>query len=268
MLGALVMLFKPEDTGKKLPPEPTEISGQTLPYSFGAGPDIDYEREDQKTFQFRFNTPTRAVAVLHYQAAQIDTDEVAVLVNGAEQGKLPADLADAGEHELQMVLASRDLRRNALNQLTFDNIKNPPGDGPWRIWNLAIEIVPVPELPDAELQASARDLAERGKTFLDQRAVGADNLFKSWKSYRQAWITLEAMGQKPELYRLVRHQLESVGKELDRHCNTLMLDAQRAIKLKNPVKARQTLEEVDRYFPTTEHRCHNLALAKLEEYEL
>ena len=48
----------------------------------------------------------------------------------------------------------------------------------------------------------------------------------------------------------------------------LMLDFQRSLQFQDGDKAKATVEEVMRRFPTTEHRCHNLALEKANQYEL
>ena len=266
--GSLWVLFGPGD-GPKLGAEGTRLGPEPLVQSFGLGDEVQFERPDMKIFQFEFTVPTQAVAILHYQAADISQGEVSIILNGVEQGLVPPD-TNLADRELEQVLSPRDLKRNATNQVTFDNLKNPPGHEPWRIASPWIEVIPVPDLPAPELLARAHEFARRGKEFLDLRDVGSDNLFKAWKSYRQAWITLVALPEasRPELYDFVAEQRAVLGRELDQKCRTLMLDAKRSMQLKNPDKALEALEDVARYFPTTEHRCHNLALRTMNEYEL
>jgi hypothetical protein len=86
--------------------------------------------------------------------------------------------------------------------------------------------------------------------------------------FRSAWITLEALEKKPELYEDVKFMLAQTASELDRECRRLMLDFQRSVQYRDGDKALSTVQEALRIFPTTEHRCHNLAIEKANEYEL
>ena len=165
-------------------------------------------------------------------------------------------------------LSPQALKRNQRNQVVFDNVKNPPGREPWRIAGLWIEVVPIPEISPEQTVASAQEYAANASEFYDQREVGSENLFRAWKGYRDAWITLESLETKPELYQTVRFQMNSLKHQLDQLCSKLMLDVERSVQLKDRKRARQTLEEVPRYFPTREHRCHNLALQKMAQYDL
>jgi hypothetical protein len=249
-------------------PEPLTLGVDPVTDSFGLGEGVRWERADQKSFDFEFVTPTRAVALVHYQASGISKEEVALILNGVNLGWVPPDTASANERELEAILPISALKRNERNALVFDNVRNPPGNESWRIWNLRVEIIPVPELARDELVAKARQYAVTGARFYETRDVGAENLFKAWKEYRFAWITLEALDEKPDLYQDVRYQLGQVSAELDHKCSQLMLDFQRAVQYRNAKKARAALQEVGRRFPTAEHRCHNRALELAFEHEL
>lgn len=265
--GGLYLLFKPADTGVVLPPEPTALGRTPLPYSFGYG-DVDYERSDQKTFEFEFASATRAVAVLRYQSSNISAQEVAIAVNGSPQGTVPADTLDR-DREFDQLLSPKDLKKGETNKIVFDNTKNPPGKDTWSISNLSVEVIPIPDGSDEDLTGIASDYAKKGQEFWDNRDIGAQNMFRAWKNYRAAWLTLEALqGPKPETYKYVRDQLDMTAKELDIICRRMMLDVQRNLQLKQEAKAGAKLEEVDSYFPTNEHRCHNQAHALRTKLEL
>jgi hypothetical protein len=267
VLGGLVFAMVPESTAKR-GPEPERLTAKPLPDSFGYGEGVTWSRPDMKVFSLQFFAPTRVVAVLHYQALDVSDGEVSIALNGNDLGFVPADTADVNEREIELVLPPKALKRNALNQLIFDNVRNPPGHETWRIWNLWLEVIPVPELPEEELISEANDDATKAKELFDLREVGPENLFKAWKGYRNAWVTLEALEHKPELYDLVRNRMITIGRQLNTQCARMMLDVLKSMQTKNRRKARQTLEDVARYFPTTEHRCHNLALEKMNQYEL
>jgi hypothetical protein len=249
-------------------PEPTRLGLTPLPDSFGLGEGVTWKAPDQKVFDLQFASPTRAVVVLHYQASDISKEEVGISLNGVHQGWVPPDTATTGEREIEQVLAVNLLRRDAPNQITFDNVRNPPGQERWRVWNMYVEVVPVPELPVAELLAKARQEAATARRFYELKGVGSENLFKSWKYYRSAWLTLEALETKPDLYEDVRYALRQAAAELDQQCRKLMLDFQRSLQFQDGDAAKATVEEVMRRFPTTEHRCHNLAIEKAYQYEL
>jgi hypothetical protein len=191
-----------------------------------------------------------------------------VTLNGAEAGRVPADTPDALEREIVLLLSPKLLKRNATNDVIFDNVRNPPGKEPWRIWNLWLEVIPLPELNDDEALEQASDFIKQGKKAYELRDVGSENLFKSWKAYRSAWISLEGLARKPEEYELVRAQMANVGKMLDQQCAKMMLGVERSLQLKDRKKAKQTVDDIGRYFPTTEHRCHNLALQTAADNEL
>ena len=265
-VALVVYLVVPEGPAKvALGPEPTTLSRAIQHASFGLGPGVQYPRPDLKAFGFDFNAATRAVALLHYQAQDISADEVNLVLNGARLASVPADTLAAQDRELDQVLPAKFLRRSAKNELVFDNLHNPPQKDGWRVWNLWVEVIPIPELPNDQLLASAQDYFQKGKTYLDQRDVGSDNLFKAWKDFRISWLMLESLDQRPELYGLVRLKLAESARELDLLCGRMMLAAQKSLELKNRVKAKQRLEEISNYFPTTEHRCHNLAVEKLQD---
>nr|WP_242588713.1 FHA domain-containing protein [Corallococcus macrosporus] len=248
--------------------EPSKLGMDPVMDSFGLGDGVRWVHADDKLFDFRFVSPTRAVAVLHYQASNIARDEVNLSLNGVSLGWVPPDTAQTAERELEQVLPPSLLRRNANNQLLFDNALNPPGRETWRIWNLRLEVIPVPELPPDQLVASARESAKAGARFYELKDVGAENLFKAWREYRAAWITLEALDEKPELYDDVRERIAQISTELDHRCGQLMMQFQRAVQFRSRRDAVATLEDVRRRFPTAEHRCHNLGLEKAYEHEL
>jgi hypothetical protein len=249
-------------------PEPVTLGLQPLPDSFGLGEGVMWEQPDMKSFDFEFVSPTRAVAILRYQASDISKEEVSVSINAANAGWVPPDTINSSEREVQQILSPAVLKRNERNHLVFDNVRNPPGRDGWRVWNLRLEIIPVPDLRPEELLETARGYVARGRDYYQRKDVGAENLFHAWDNYRSAWITLEALDEKPDLYQDVRYMLGQIAVDLDQKCGQLMLDFQRYIQFKDRKRARLVLQEVNRRFPTAAHRCHNLALDKANEYGL
>ncbi len=268
IVGALSAVFRPDLDGVTRGSEPTSLGLQVVPDSFGLGEGVMWEQPDMKLFDFEFVSPTRAVAVLRYQASGISKDEVSLTVNATVLGSVPPDMTTASEREIQQIITPALLKRNAGNQLVFDNVRNPPGRDTWRVWNLRLEIIPVPDLRPEELLETARSYVARARNFYERKDVGAENLSLAWENYRSAWITLEALDEKPELYEDVRHMMGQVAVDLDHKCGQLMLEFQRHVQFKDKKKARRLIDEIIRRFPTPAHRCHNLALEKANEHGL
>ncbi|MEN9798285.1 MAG: hypothetical protein RL653_1981 [Pseudomonadota bacterium] len=236
------------------PPEPTALGRERVEASFGLG-EVDYERRDEKTFEFEFATAGRAVALLHYRSRSISQGEVSIVLNGAQQGLVPPDVSDP-ERESEQVFAVKDLRRGQKNVVTFDNLRNPPGKEEWVISRLQLEIIPIPDAPEEQLAALANEYAAKGQRYYDLREVGPENLFRAWKQYRSAWLYMEAMGTRPELHGLVLERYLQISRELDNLCQRLILDVKKSVELKNIPRADKAAERVLSFFPTNEHRCH------------
>ena len=267
-VGGLAIVFRPALEGVSRGPEPTSLGLQGVPDSFGLGEGVTWVQPNMKLFDFEFVSPTRAVAVLRYQASGISKDEVSLTVNARLLGSVPPDTATSTEREIQQIIPPSMLKRNERNQLVFDNVRNPPGRDTWRVWNLRLEIIPVPDLRPEELLETARNYVAKAREFYERRDVGAENLSLAWENYRSAWITLEALDEKPELYEDVRHMMGQVAVELDHKCGQLMLEFQRHLQFKDKKRARRMVDEITRRFPTAAHRCHNLALEKANEHGL
>jgi FHA domain-containing protein len=268
MLGALAYVFRSKLDVRPKGPEPVALGLQAVPDSFGLGEGVTWEQPDMKSFDFEFVSPTRAVVVLRYQASGISKEEVSLSVNATPVGWVPPDTINSAERELQQIISPTVLKRNERNTLAFDNEHNPPGQDGWKVWNLRLEIIPVPALTPEELLEAARNAVAKARSFYERKDVGSENLSLAWENYRSAWITLEALDEKPDLYQDVRFMLGQVSVELDQKCGQLLLDFQRNIQFKDRKRAAQVLNEINRRFPTPAHRCHNLAAEKASEYRL
>ena len=235
MAAALAVVFRPNLESLSKGPEPMTLGLQPVPDSFGLGEGVMWEQPDMKVFDFEFVSPTRAVAVLRYQSSGISKDEVSLSVNATPLGTVPPDTTTSSEREIQQILSPSVLKRNERNQLVFDNIRNPPGRDSWRVWNLRLEIIPVPDLRPEELLEMARDHVAKARSFYERKDIGAENLSLAWENYRSAWITLEALDEKPELYEDVRHMMGQVAVDLDQQVRA----AHAGIPAAHPVQGQE-----------------------------
>lgn len=269
---ALGLVFIPRgaDTGAVLGPEPEELTHVPTQGSFGFGPGVDYENPDHKSFTFPVSAATRMAAVLHYQAEGLSEGELALSINGVDQGFSPADTASTRTREVTIVLPPSVVRRDGLNTVVFDSIRNPPARDPWRIWNVWVELLPLPDLPPRKLLELAKEHARLAGEAWEAREIASGNLFQAWKYYRNAWLSLEGLDgqERSDLYRHVRFQMGALSVELDKTCSRLTLAFERSMTLKQRKQARQALEEMERVFPSPEHRCHNLARERRAQLEL
>ncbi|MDP1828307.1 MAG: FHA domain-containing protein [Archangium sp.] len=271
MLGLLVSAVLPKRVPKKYEPMELVPNGDAIPDSFGEGDQVTFSRPDMKSFTFTFAAPTAIVGVLHYQAADCSKDEVTIELNGTQVGTVPPDTMEVEKRDLEIVLPSTLLHVNGpANELVFDNVTNPPANDPWRIWNIWVEVIPIPRMSAEDAARRAKDDLSRAATFYDLRAVGAMNLFRSWKQYRDAWLLLEATPDSPpELVQLARTRMREIRPQLDAKCSSMLVAYQKQMNQRYPNirGARRVLQDIPSYFEK-EHPCFGMSrglLANLED---
>lgn len=271
-VGFVVMQVMPKDTGpKKIEATDLVANAQGTKDSFGAGDEATWQRPDMKLFNFSLASPTQVVAVLHFGARDISKEEVSITVNGAEVGFVPPDTLDAAR-DIEVVLPPNIVKPREQNQLVFDSTKNPPGNDPWRVFNIWIEIIPIPELSAEETAQLAKNSIISADRLFDTRTIGPENLFKAWKVYREAWLLMESLADKTtvnEVYPYARSRMRELRPMLDQKCNGLMVEYQKAINSRPPnlKMAMQLLKDVERYYPTREHPCYGFSKALLSDME-
>ena len=265
----LVMAVIPKRVEKKIEMMTLTPNGEPNPDSYGAGDDVDFERPDMKTFNFTFASPTAIVGVLHYQARDCGKEEVTIELNGAPLGAVPPDTVEVATRQLEVVLPSTQLKLNDPNEIVFDNVNNPPGKDTWAIWNVWVEVIPIPRMSAEEAGRRAKEDLERAARMYDLRTVGAMNLFRSWKQYRDAWLLLEATPDRPpELLEIARSRMREIRPELDRKCSGMLVDYQQEMNKKYPniAVARQVLQNIPSHFEK-EHPCYGMSRGLLRNLE-
>jgi len=269
-MALVINAVMPHRVAKKAEPPELVPNANPIPESFGEGETVDFPRPDMKAFTITAASPTRIVGVVHYQAKDISKDEVSIELNGVQLGSVPPDSLDAEQRELDVVLPASSLKPGEPNTLVFDNVNNPPGDDPWRIWNLWVEIIPVPDMTTDEATRQAKEQIDKAAKFYEQRNVGSENLFRSWKTYREAWLLLESTPNRPEeLLQIARTRMREIRPELDAKCSAMLVGYKQAITQKNQdlEKARRVLEGIPAHFPTREHACYNISRALLADLD-
>ncbi|MBX7113715.1 MAG: FHA domain-containing protein [Myxococcaceae bacterium] len=259
-LAVLVWVLSPPSAPKP-PPEPTELSSTPIQESFGLGEGVTYEHEDQKTFDYAFNTPAKqAIVMVRFQSRDIGDKEVMLTVNGADIEALKADGTDQEEKQYEIKIPAQHLEKGKPNKIIFDNMKNPPGEDTWRIWNVWVEMTAIPEVPAEQLQKEATASFEKGRELFERREIGAENTYQAYRRFREAWLLLEATPDpKPELYGQARDRMREAQRELDKLCQRLLLGGRQQLALKRYVEARAAFEEVKRFFPRKDQACRGLA---------
>ncbi|WP_224242020.1 FHA domain-containing protein [Hyalangium gracile] len=249
--------------------EPDALSNQPISDSFGLGVGVTWQRADLKTFTWEYAAATRAVVIIHYQAQGISQGEVVVTVNGVDVGPVPPDTLASRDRSLELMVPPNLLKKGETNRITFDNTKNPPGEDEWRIWNVWVEKALLPDLPPNQLEVEARNAYERGKQNFQRADVGARNRYEAWKSFREAWLLLEAHPEpKPDLYFEARDRMKDAQQELDKTCAKLLLETEGYYNQKNFAAAKHTLEYIREYFPEYDQPCATHAENKRAEYGL
>ena len=230
---------------------------------------MTFERADQKSFTFTYVSATRAVVILHYQSRDIAEGEVRISVNGEEVGGPPADPINPTEVTHELIFPPSLLKKAETNVVAFDNVNNPPGNDTWSIWNVWIEVAPLPEQAPAELLRDAKADYDRGLKALESKDIGAGNRYDAWRSFRSAWLRLEAHPDpKPELYELSKLKIREAQHELDAVCAKLLLEVERAYNQADYSAAMSTLEHIREYFPARDQTCLSRADRKRMEMRL
>ncbi|MET0401728.1 MAG: FHA domain-containing protein [Cystobacter sp.] len=270
-LGLVALVFwLVLDTGPSVQrgPEPEALANKVIiSDSFGLGDDVDWEHPDQKQFTWEYTAATRTLAIVHYQAQGISEGELIVTVNGVDLGKVPPDTLASQDRVLEIMIPWQMLKKGDVNRIIFDNTRNPPGDDPWRIWNVWLERVPLPEISPEQLLEEARKSYRRGLKNMENVMVGARNGYEGWKSFREAWLLLEAHPEpRPDLYYEARERMKESQKELDKVCAKLMLEVERYVNQSKWQEASATLDHTREYFPDeTDQLCAQKAEIKRAE---
>ena len=162
------------------------------------------------------------------------------------------------------------VKRGEINTVTFDNVRNPPEQDDWRIWNVWIEMAVLPEKDEVGLIADAEEKFKRGNIEWEQRSIGADNRWDAYKNFREAWLTLEALpaSRRPYTYQLARDKMNEARRSLDDKCKELLLKARSAYNFQRYDEARYELDHVVDFFPNRSHPCRFRAEVERQEMEL
>jgi hypothetical protein len=249
--------------------EPGKLGREPVANSFGLGDGVDFARPDSKTFNFDVSAPGEVAVLLHYQAGDIQDQEVSISVNGVELGFVPADKLGSDLVDNELLVPVKVVKRNDVNTVIFDNVKNPPGQEPWRIWNPRVEVVAIPQGNPEELLARAQQSFRRGQLAMDAKDVGAENRYRAWREYRTAWLSLEGLADKPDLYGFSRDKVKEAQRELDSKCNALMLSVRNHEidpGTKNFDRVKEELRYARTFFPGKDQPCFWKIREKMDEY--
>ncbi len=269
LLGVLIWALTPTKVQPKLEPMSLKPNGEGIVESFGEGEKVDFSRSDMKSFTFTYPSSVPIVGVLHYQARECAKEEVSIELNGTLIGSIPPDVVEVAQRQIELVLPASVLRTNEVNEIVFDNINNPPGSVAWQIWNIWVEIIPVPKLSAEEAGRRAKEYLGRASKQYEQRDVGAMNLFRSWKLFRDAWLLLEATPERPEeLIQLARTRMAETRRELDPKCKGMLLEYQKEMSQSNPNidAARKVLRNIPAHFEK-EHPCFGMSRSLLRRLD-
>jgi pSer/pThr/pTyr-binding forkhead associated (FHA) protein len=241
--------------------EPNVIGPQPAPDSFGLGEGVTWVQTDKKDFQFVLDNTSKRVALVHYQSLDISAAEVSLTLNGGINHLLEADLADSSTQEHEVVFDPDELQPGKVNIVTFDNLKNPPKAETWRVWNVWLELIPLPDLSADLLIAEAEAKYKLGVQKLEQRAIYIGNLWQGYSALRDAWLYLEAVpeGSKLPTYEVIRAQMRDARKVLDDKCTQLLGQAKGEHARNDFRSFDATMAYISDVFPSRLHPCPSKA---------
>jgi len=237
--------------------------------TWGTGMDgVGHETVDKAQFEFIFPvTAKKAVATLHFESAGVQRPEtVDVAVNTIHVGFLEPSFGDNPKAQ-EISIPPKYLHPNEKNRVVFDNLKNPPGQEPWYLGQVWIEVHQLPEDTPENLKRRAQAAISVGDRAWDARKIGADNTFKAWKAYEQAQLYLEAVDEKVDELDVVRQKIRDAQRELDSLCSAQMLKGIAAEKQNHADDAIAIYKNALLYFPEKDHSCFKQLHDKLNNLE-
>jgi pSer/pThr/pTyr-binding forkhead associated (FHA) protein len=270
LVGLTFVTLKPEKRVVLNEPFDLVPNSNVTEGSFGLGDDVTFERPDQKGFTFTYRSPARIVGVLHFMAKDIQPEEVSVEFNGVQLGFLSPDTLQSDTQDIEIILPASSVKNGEVNEFVFDNVKNPPGKEPWKVFNVRVEMIPIPDMSTESATKMAQDDIQRAQKYEELKNVGAPNLFLAWEKYRDAWLLLEATPARPaDLTEAARRKMKELRPELDRKCSGFLIEYQQIMSVRYPKydEARSTLSNITNYFPNNKHYCFNASKELLLELE-
>jgi hypothetical protein len=210
---------------------------------------------DKAQFSFFFPvTGRKAMATLHFAGGNVGKPEIVdITVNAVHQGFVNRSSFGDELHNQNLVLSTTHLKANEKNLLVFDNIKNPPGQEPWVVCNVWVEVEQLPSDCEAGLRAQGKEaleLAENQATRSDLRSE-----FDAWLLYKKARLFFEAMEHRPDDYEIVKAKIRDSEAELDKRCQRSLLKGQAMEQTGKTADAIANYKLGQLSFPGNEHPC-------------
>ena len=237
--------------------------------AYGVGMDgITHITADKAQFQFVFPvTAKKATATIHFTTSGIQKPEqVDVAANTVHIGFVQPSFGDQ-QKEQEIPIPTKYLKPNEKNRVVFDHLKNPPGQEPWFLTKVWVEVQQLPEDRPENLMRRAREQIVVGDRAWEFRQVGAYNTYRAWKAYQQAKLYLEALDQKVDELDVVRQKIKDAKTELDAICSKQMLKGVSAEQQGHADVAIQIYKGALAFFPEKDHYCYQQLHEKLNSLE-
>ncbi|MBS2030887.1 MAG: FHA domain-containing protein [Deltaproteobacteria bacterium] len=237
--------------------------------AWGVGVDgISHITADKAQFQFTFPvTAKKATATIHFTTSGIPKPEqVDVAANTVHIGFVQPSFGDQ-QKEQEIPIPTKYLKPNEKNKVVFDHLKNPPGQEPWFLTKVWVEVQQLPEDTPQNLMRRAREQIVVGDRAWEFRQVGADNTYRAWKAYQEAKLYLEALDQKVDELDVVRQKIKDAKNELDAICSKQMLKGVSAEQQGHADVAIQIYKGALSFFPEKDHPCFQQLHEKLNSLE-
>lgn len=243
IFGAIKFLFGGQEAlgPSDLSDEPTRYS-ESMEFrmtAFGLG-EHDTSHPDKAIVHFDY---LKGRVTLRYSAWGIDqSGEVTVALNGTKIADVPT--TQEYRHELMLELPAEHLQ-DGVNELVFDNTRNPPDDDPWEVGY--IRIVHEPLLPPNPEVAQAQ--YQQGLRFYEDREVDPANRFHAFEKFRMTRSLLAQADPRPPMYDEATAMMERVMEELQEIFELGRFSAERSYRFGDVEEARGYLRRTLRYFP-------------------
>ncbi|RLB59450.1 MAG: hypothetical protein DRI34_01780 [Deltaproteobacteria bacterium] len=273
MLLLVALAFK---GGKKIVRQVVDHSGETFEVgardgdgelsSFGIGP-VSIRCRESVNFGFTYGNGR---ATMKFYVAGIDNkDELSVMLNGVQIGKIPPPLS-VGQWSglLKWKLPRKHLLENEQNKLTFVNNINMANQETTEEWAVKVLTVVETALPEPDRKVAEENFKLAKKRY-EGKSIAPENLYFALQHYKKVrdYLELIPAQERPGIYQEAVEMIDTIEKELQERYKLLMFTAEKDLKYGRIDRARQLYKAVMNSIPDQEDPRHQKARRHLEALE-
>ncbi len=198
---------------------------------------------------------------LQYRPGFIDKDApVQVLINGKKLVKLPVTIERWADEIISMDIPQALLMMGETNNITFDNLENPPGELRWGIRDVSVQEVP---LPKCDIEIAQKYFLLGGEKY-EERRINDANLHDAIQ-YLKEGLEYVIACENSQMRNVLMDAVGRYEEELQELYDAYIFNVKKFLKLRDVEGAKFELEQILRQIPDESDRRHRNAKDLLEK---